>query len=188
MKWRVIWGCAIAIMCGCTSARLPLSSTLIKKYNLKPEDLQSLQVYVVSDYVGTPAVTIYEKLEYQKEKQAKKELVIKEEATSERYIIPQNTPCIITKVDAEDGGYISKLHIRCNPDDERALTFGLVKGDTRDYFFLYTIKKDNVVYTRLGEDMVPVSQTSSDAYLKIDMRKVKRVSRQTKVAKGIRMK
>jgi len=188
MKWRVIWGCAIVIMWGCTSVRLPLSSTLIKKYNLKPEDLQSLQVYVVSDYVGIPAITIYEKLEYQKEKQAQKELVIKEEATSERYIIPQNTPCIITKVDAEDGGNISKVHIRCHPDDERALTFGLIKGNARDYFFLYTIKKDNVVYARLGDNMVPVSETSSEAYLKIDVRKVRKVSRQVKVAKGIRMK
>lgn len=182
---RIIIAVVIALF-SC-STPVPLSVSLVKKYQLAPEDLTNLQVYVVNDYLITgigEAIKIYEYTATEKEKLAKKDLILSEQYASSEFVVPNNTPCIISRVE----GNADKLYIRCSNKDPRELLFGKIEGMPTDYYYLLTVQKGNKYYTRFGDTLALVTQESSKAYLKINVKKIRKAKQQTKVAEGVKLK
>ena len=176
----------ILLLAGCEVSRVPLSSALINKYQLTPQELQSLQVYVVNDYAPfSEAIRLYEAKQKEKEKVAKAQLTIQEKRYSEDYIIPQNTYCIITNV---SGDNMERVEVRCDENDPRSLLFGKISGQYKDYYYLYTINREGKTLTRFGDTLVEVTPSSAYAYLKVEVRKVEKSKKKQKIAKGIKVK
>jgi len=157
----------------CTSSRVPFTQQLKERYQLKPEELKSLQFYFSNNFVLRRGENL------QKTETTGGELTLHKDGKVEEIIIKAGTPCVVR--DVVDG---NRITISFEDNSNNYLVFGSINNKDGYYTlqaFEWVKGKGKVNY---GEETYYSSQGSRDVFLAIKMKSLENLKVEQKVVKG----
>ena len=175
---KILFVFTALIILGSCATKVPYTEKIKNEFNLDAEKLKKVQFY-------TSETIILERSEDQEIVSTTGEggeLVSSERSTSERIVIPPNTPCKFEELE-EDGSVL----IRFEPGTGRVLTFKERKNISNGRFYLEAQWKNGKGELDYGGSVYYAVRSSASAYLMVKLKKWKKNQRKDRVVKGMKI-
>jgi len=163
----------LLILSSCETPKVPFTQALRDEYQLTPAELKSLQFYVSE-------TIILRRGQHERGKNTSEgTLKLKNELDIEEIIIPEGTPCVVEKVIDHE-----RLAMRFGDKPNEFLVFGSLHRKD-GYYVLQALEwrkgRGKVAY---GDKYYYSNPGSSDAYLLVKLKVIKRIKKKEKVVSG----
>lgn len=157
----------------CAPARVPFTQQLREKYELKPEELKSIQFYTSNDLV-------LRRGENKNSKETENgELKLLKDGLLEEIVIKAGTPCLIEEV--VDG---NRVKVSFEDGVNKYLVFGSINNRDGYYTLLATEWVGGKGKMNYGEQMYMSNSGSKDLFLTLRVKSLQKFKTDQKVVKG----
>lgn len=157
----------------CAPARVPFTQQLREKYELKPDELKSIQFYTSNDLV-------LRRGENKNSKETENgELKLLKDGLVEEIVIKAGTPCLIEEV--VDG---NRVKVSFEDGVNKYLVFGSINNRDGYYTLLATEWVGGKGKMNYGEQMYLSNSGSKDLFLTLRVKSLQKFKTDQKVVKG----
>jgi len=161
----------------CSPKRIPFTQQLKEKYQLQPEELQSIQFYLSNDLKLS-------RLDHKVKKNTENgELIVLKDEVAQEIIFKAGTPCVIREVIDGD-----KVKVSFEKDGNKYLVFGSIRNKDGFYTLQAADWKNDKGKVNYGEKMYLTSDGSRDVFLALKMKSLEQFKLDQKVVKGQEVK